>query len=409
MPDMPETRVAVIGAGPAGLVTARELLRRGCEVSVFEAGQGPGGIWVPDGRSALYDSLRTNLPRDVMAFSDYTFDSRGGGDNKWPRFPHHSAVLQYLENFARHFGLTSHIRCNEAVEVLERHGHGWRLQTATTTEFADAVAVCTGHYDLERKPELPGLAHFRGRLVHSKSYRQPEPFRNRRVACWGTSASGFDISTEIASVADHVYWCGNLFSERTALGPTRTGAPSPAGFNEKGQLLLTDGPVDIDTFMYCTGYQYQFPFLESLIREDLLSVVDNRVSPLYRDIVRPGIPTLGFIGLPFLVVPFPLFELQAKWFSAQLTGEFSLPDAETQLAWCADRLAAREREGRLPRHTHQLGETQFEYCQQLADECGLESLPDWLRLSWQDVGGARQQDPANFREATLPVRGPTVC
>ena len=76
-------KVAVIGAGAAGLVTARELTRAGHEVTVFEQGNEVGGTWIyrpesePDPlgqtgsriHSSMYASMRTNLPRDVMAFS----------------------------------------------------------------------------------------------------------------------------------------------------------------------------------------------------------------------------------------------------------------------------------------------------------------------------------------------------
>ena len=37
-------RIAVIGAGPAGMTAALQLSRRGAEVSVFEAGQRVGGL-----------------------------------------------------------------------------------------------------------------------------------------------------------------------------------------------------------------------------------------------------------------------------------------------------------------------------------------------------------------------------
>jgi NADPH-dependent 2,4-dienoyl-CoA reductase/sulfur reductase-like enzyme len=38
--------VAVVGAGQAGLVVARELLKEGHSVTVIEAGPGIGGTWV---------------------------------------------------------------------------------------------------------------------------------------------------------------------------------------------------------------------------------------------------------------------------------------------------------------------------------------------------------------------------
>jgi cation diffusion facilitator CzcD-associated flavoprotein CzcO len=39
---------AVIGAGAAGLVSIRELLKEGHQVTGFEQGAKPGGVWVYD-------------------------------------------------------------------------------------------------------------------------------------------------------------------------------------------------------------------------------------------------------------------------------------------------------------------------------------------------------------------------
>lgn len=74
--------VAVIGAGAAGLVAAREMRREGLNVTCYEMGGSVGGLWVledtadsddashPLGdsgvHSSIYESLRTNLPREVM-------------------------------------------------------------------------------------------------------------------------------------------------------------------------------------------------------------------------------------------------------------------------------------------------------------------------------------------------------
>ena len=82
-------KVAVIGAGAAGLVAARELLKARHDVSVFEQSSRVGGIWVyqassepdplgqagPRLHASMYESLRTNLPRDLMAFFDFSFNS----------------------------------------------------------------------------------------------------------------------------------------------------------------------------------------------------------------------------------------------------------------------------------------------------------------------------------------------
>ncbi|KAK0586233.1 hypothetical protein LWI29_003219 [Acer saccharum] len=87
--------VAVIGAGASGIVAARELRREGHNVVVFEKDNQIGGTWVythrvetdpigldPDREiihSSLYCSLRTNLPREVMGYTDYPFVPRNSG------------------------------------------------------------------------------------------------------------------------------------------------------------------------------------------------------------------------------------------------------------------------------------------------------------------------------------------
>lgn len=45
MPESPIKRVAVIGAGISGVVSAGHLLAAGFEVTVFERSQAAGGVW----------------------------------------------------------------------------------------------------------------------------------------------------------------------------------------------------------------------------------------------------------------------------------------------------------------------------------------------------------------------------
>ena len=82
---------AVIGAGAAGLVAARELRSEGHDVTVFEQDSKLGGVWnysedvetdllgLDPSRerihSSLYSTVRTNLPREIMSFSDWPFVS----------------------------------------------------------------------------------------------------------------------------------------------------------------------------------------------------------------------------------------------------------------------------------------------------------------------------------------------
>jgi cation diffusion facilitator CzcD-associated flavoprotein CzcO len=59
--------------------------------------------------SSMYRSLKTNLPKEVMAFPDFPFESSDES------FVHHSKVLDYLEAYAQHFQLKKFIRFNTKV------------------------------------------------------------------------------------------------------------------------------------------------------------------------------------------------------------------------------------------------------------------------------------------------------
>lgn len=58
-----------------------------------------------------------------------------------------------------------------------------------------------------------------------------------------------------------------------------------------------------------TGYKYSFPFLSA---ECGVTVQDNCVQPLYKQLVHVHKPSLCFVGLPFYVCAFTMFDIQAS-------------------------------------------------------------------------------------------------
>ncbi len=427
---------AVIGAGAAGLVCARELARQNIEVTVFEQSGQVGGVWVYDSRvddditgldphrtvhSSLYDSLRTNLPRDLMAFSDYYFDSSGGGEDTWPRYPDHTKVLEYLERFTSDHDLLNKIRFNSKVTGLEPLSEagmdrsesrpGWQLQSSDSkgvpsTEVFDVVAVCNGHYSKPRVPPLPGIESFPGYVIHSHNYRRPDKFTNMKVAVWGAAASGADLAREIASVASEVYWCGNVFElPAKPVGKGIHQYPSPVSCT--GDTFTFSDEVSVagvDAFVYCTGYEFSFPFLDNSI----VSVEDNWVHPLYLDLVSTKFQNLAFIGLPYLVIPFRLFEMQARWFASGMAGEMDLPVRDKMISEYKNSLQALNEKGIPKHHYHRLGDGQTDYINLLASQCGAEPVPDWYVGLALEAQKARLADPEGFRARPLKFRGPTV-
>ncbi len=410
--------VAVIGAGAAGLVTAHELVSAGLDVTVFEQSHRVGGLWVyqecvesdPLGRrprervhGSLYASLRTNLPRDLMAFEDYTFDSVGGGHDDWPRYPGHAPVLEYLERFSVDAGIRPRIRFGHRVESIRPDADGWRVDG----EAFDALAVCNGHFSEPLVPDLPGLEHFRGEALHSHNYRQPEPFSGKRVLVLGASVSGAELARELATVADAVYFSGRAFQDPLSIKSRhdRIKRCLPVAKFLAGGVLLSDGRrIDgVDAILFCTGYHYRFSFLAP----EVVDVRNNRVRGLYRQLLAIDRPSLAFIGLPFRIVPFPLFQRQARWFAYLLARRFALPTRAERRREHAREIRALRHAGVAERHFHRLDEDQFDYLNSLARQCGDALLPAWFRELWREHRANVVARPGEYHDLPLTARGPS--
>ena len=410
----------MIGAGAAGLVTAHELCLEGHGVTVFEQSDRVGGLWntsdeVEDDplgqrpsrriHTSLYASLEANLPRDLMAFEGYTFDDAGGGGDGWPRYPHHARVLEYLQRFARDTGVVESVRFGHRIERVASPsgGRGWLVDD----ESFDAVAVCNGHLSDPHVPELPGILDFSGIALHSHNYRRPDAFAGLRVVVLGSSVSGGDLAHEIAAVAE-VFFSGRRFVQSPPLSAQSGGirrCPPVAGL-DGGDAVLANGEriPDVDAIVFCTGYRYRFPFLA----RSLVQVGDNWVMGLYRQLVAMADPTLAFIGLPFRIVPFPLFQRQARWFARALASRFRLPSLAERHQDHRDEIDRLRRAGIAERHFHRLGDGQFGYLDQIATQCGDEPVPDWFTALWHEHHANALRHPKDYRHRPLTPRGPTV-
>ena len=130
-------RVAVIGAGPGGLIVAHWLLSQGFEPTIFEQGPTLGGQWTGlHGRSGVWPTMHANTSRIMTAFSDQEHVSA-------LVYPSNRDILDYLHRYAETFGITSRIRFDTQVELLKRDGNGWLVGHAGMQERFERVVVAT--------------------------------------------------------------------------------------------------------------------------------------------------------------------------------------------------------------------------------------------------------------------------
>ncbi len=197
----------VIGAGVSGLTTVKALGDWQVPHTCFEASDDVGGNWYfrnPNGRSSAYRSLHIDTSKNAISFSDFPMDER------YPDFPHHTEIRQFLSEYADQFGLREHIRFGTAVDGAQRlDGGGWGITTSDGAEHRfDALLVCNGHHWDPSYPDFPGS--FDGETIHSHHYIDPtDPIDlvGQRVLVVGIGNSAVDITSELArkGVAEQVF------------------------------------------------------------------------------------------------------------------------------------------------------------------------------------------------------------
>ncbi|XP_053574248.1 uncharacterized protein LOC128663776 [Bombina bombina] len=468
-------RVAVIGAGAAGLCCARHLLSQPQTFDspvLFEMSGGLGGTWVySEGEanihSSMYRDLRTNLPKEVMAFPDFPFDS------SHPSFIHHTDVLRYLEEYADRFCIQPHIKFNcRVVSVLPVLGEGsndkvpWNVTSYTkgdkgpVTQRYDAVMVCVGHYSRPFIPDIPGIETFQGRVLHSHFYRYPEAFSSSSVVVLGAGPSGVDIATELAPYAKQVTLSHKGPPFNWTLPDNMAFAP-PVVRATPHILICEDGThLKADTLIYCTGYKYHYPFLvyeemqrileginESLkgirspleseqgletngfqesetsynktecllkpemailglLEDDKLLLPDNghgHLPPLYKHLFHARYPTMCFIGACKIVVPFPLFHCQALVFLSALEGKCKLPPSEQMSFESKEELNNYLKAGLPAKYLHRMEKRQWEYNRWLAEMGGFEPLPPVLDKLYEACHTFRKSDPSLYRSVKFEI------
>ena len=195
-------RYCLVGAGPAGLIMARALIAEGVPFDWFERQEQIGGIWTmetPD--SPMYASAHFISSKYTSGFLGYPMPDH------FPDYPSWQQIRDYIQSFAREFGLDQRVTLGVAVDRAEPLANDrWQVTLSTGEQRTyDGLIACPGVTWHPNVPELPGAAAFTGEIRHSRTYREAGEFAGRRVLIVGAGNSGVDIACDAARTAARAF------------------------------------------------------------------------------------------------------------------------------------------------------------------------------------------------------------
>lgn len=187
-------RIAIIGAGPAGIGAGHELLKQGfSDFTIFDALDAPGGTW----RLHSYPGLAC----DVWAHS-YSFSYAPNPD--WSaNFVGYGEIQAYLARCATEFGLDPHLQLNTRVTAARYQEDGsWQVETDRGDSHRfDVVINAMGNQHTPLYPDVPGIDSFAGDSWHATRWNHDVALEGKRVLVVGSAASAVQIVPELAKVA----------------------------------------------------------------------------------------------------------------------------------------------------------------------------------------------------------------
>lgn len=190
-------RVVVVGAGIGGVGLAIGLRRDGHDVVVVDERDGVGGTW----RAATYPGAACDVPSHLYSLSFAPKDD-------WSRvYAPQPEILDYVEQVVDDHGLRSRLRLGAAVTRATWHQHDctWTvtLDDGSSLE-CDVLVPATGQLRRPLVPEVPGLASFPGRVVHTGAWSDDLEVDGRRIAVVGSGASAIQVLPPLAERAAHL-------------------------------------------------------------------------------------------------------------------------------------------------------------------------------------------------------------
>ncbi len=185
----PDFRVAIIGAGMAGMTAALACADAGIDYQIYDRNDEVGGTWY----TTVYPGLGVDTP---SAYYSLSRDINGDWSSYYPMGDEYQ---RYLESIAEANGLRAHTRFSTEVTGLrwDEERAQWEIRAkgpdGESVSSANVVLPAVGYLNRPRWPELEGRECFGGISIHSALWDRELDLTGKRVAIIGAGCTAVQI------------------------------------------------------------------------------------------------------------------------------------------------------------------------------------------------------------------------
>ena len=195
--------VLIVGAGLSGIGAAHHLQTSlpGKTYAVLEARDAIGGTW----DLFRFPGVRSDSDMHTLGYRLRPWmEARAIADG--------SSILNYVRDTAAEEGIDKHIRFGHRVRKASwcSAAARWTVEAAhaaeTVTMTCSFLLICSGYYRYDEgyRPAFPGIADFRGPVVHPQHWPADLDYAGKRVVVIGSGATAVTLVPALAQTAGHV-------------------------------------------------------------------------------------------------------------------------------------------------------------------------------------------------------------
>ncbi len=184
-------RLAVIGAGMAGILSAIKLKEAGLtDFTVYEKADRVGGTW----RENTYPGLSCDVPSHLYSYSF-------APSPEWShRYSPGAEIQAYFERIAREHDIERQTRFGDEVRSCRFTDGKWHIETARGhRDQFDVVIAATGVLHHPKLPDIEGLDEFEGTMFHSSRWDHDVALDGARVGIVGTGSTAVQMMSALVT------------------------------------------------------------------------------------------------------------------------------------------------------------------------------------------------------------------